>query len=98
MGLGKRKYDYTPLPKWKFDVMAGHAVITHRAPDELGEWQSEDTVIEPTEFRAVLDLANLEKGWIAFVSGSGVDFHAVSVRSGKDYSDKPPTPKHREGF
>jgi hypothetical protein len=97
MGI-KRKYNYAPLPRWNFDVLAGHGVLTHRVK-ENAEWVNEDTVIEPAKFRGVFDLAHgFEIGWVAYLTGVGLDAHLVNVRSGEDYAAKPPSDKHREGI
>jgi hypothetical protein len=61
------------------------------------DWHNEQTRIELPEFRGTPDLPNIEKGWIAFVKGKGLDTKLVPVRSGKDHGDAP-SEDHREGL
>jgi hypothetical protein len=97
MGIGKRKTSGEPLPRLVWDFKACQVYTEFRTNDG-GDWHSEQTPIELADFRCVTDLTNLEIGWIAFVTGQGLDTDLVRVRSGKDYSDTRPSDKHQEGF
>jgi hypothetical protein len=93
MALGKRKdtADFTPLVK--FDARNGQATRCDRA-EVNGVWTTKAVDITDN-FEAVVDLANIEVGWAAFVSGGAPDFRMFPL--GADIGERP-SDKHKEGF
>jgi hypothetical protein len=93
MAIGRRKTD-DRLGKWSWDFQLGKPVLEDRV-HTAGGWDNQQRNIEIEKFRAVIDLPNVERGWIAYLKGEGLN--AVLVRLGRDYGD-PPSNKHREGL
>jgi hypothetical protein len=94
MGLGLRKSGGNRMGKLTWDFRDGHAVIEDRVKTDFG-WDSEQRNVENSEFRAIFDLANVERGWIAFLKGVGIN--AKLVPAGDDPGDQP-SEDHREGL
>jgi hypothetical protein len=94
MAIGKRKTDGDRLGKWSWDFSLGKSVLEDRVRTDNG-WESQQRNIENKEFRAVIDLPNLERGWVAYVKGEGLNAELAKI--GKDYGD-PPSDKHKEGL
>jgi hypothetical protein len=93
MAIGKRKTgDSIGKLTWEFG--AGAFVAEDRVYAD-GEWQNKQTNIANSEFRAVVDLANTETGWIAFLKGEGLN--AVLAKIGHDYGARP-SDDHHEGL
>jgi hypothetical protein len=93
MALGKRKSAGEFLPALKFDARIGKLYLHDRICTN-GNWESQQTNIEPDKFRAVFDLQNLQIGWINFVKGAAPEL--ALVPAGEDPGE-PPSDKHKEG-
>jgi len=94
MALGKRKTaanDY--LPMLKFDARVGTFNLQNRVL-ENGKWTTEQRDVTD-DFRAVFDLANLQRGWIRFSQRAAPDM--AMVAAGEDPGDAP-SPDHKEGI
>jgi hypothetical protein len=92
MAIGRRKSD--SLGKWIWDFSIGKSVLEDRVYTGNG-WETEQRNIENDKFRAVFDLPNVERGWIAYIKGEGLN--AVLASRGKDYGDRP-SDQHWEGL
>jgi hypothetical protein len=92
MAIGKRKTDGERRLNWDFKI--GKFVFEDRTRTDSG-WENQQTNVENDKFRAVPDLPNLERGWIAYLKGEGLN--TVLVPLGQDYGN-PPSDKHREGL
>jgi hypothetical protein len=93
MGLGKRKTSNDFLPTLKCDARAGTLYPQDRVYQD-GKWQTEQRDITDS-FRAVFDLANLQRGYIKFAQGIAPD--VTMVPAGQDPGD-PPSADHKEGL
>jgi hypothetical protein len=93
MGLGKRKQT-SIVPRLKYDGRAGKFSLISRV-QENNEWFNDQVDIAPGDFRAVVDLDNLEIGWIHYPEGGAPDIKLVKV--GQEIGD-PPGDKHKEGI
>jgi len=78
----------------KFDARSGEMNRCDREQDSNGTWHTKQVDITET-FEAIVDLENMEIGWIAFPPGGQPDFRMVPV--GTDVGE-PPTDNHKEGF
>jgi hypothetical protein len=94
MAIGRRKLDDRP-GKLAWDFENGCMVLEDRVRTDSGDWEIQQRKVENDKFRAVIDLPNIERGWIAFVKGEGLN--AVLARLGQDYGD-PPSDQHKEGL
>jgi hypothetical protein len=94
MALGKRKdaLNFTPLVK--FDARNGKLFRCDRVQDDTGDWETKQTDITDS-FSAIVDMENIEIGWIAFSSGGPPDFKMVPV--GSEIGERP-SDNHKEGF
>jgi len=73
------------LPIVKFDSKAGDWRLQNRVQDTAGQWIKQESEMSiPIKF--VMDMENLEVGWLGFVSGKP-DFNVVKV--GQPIPDKP---------
>jgi hypothetical protein len=97
MGLGQRKTGGEPLPRLVWDAKGCQIYTEVRTNSGGNDWFNEQNRIELPEFRGTPDLSNIEKGWIAYVKGKGLDTKLVPVHSGKDHGDAP-SDDHREGL
>lgn len=77
----------------KFDARAGRFFRVDRSQDSAGAWQSDDVEV-PVGSTFVMDLANIEVGWISFTSGRP-DFHLVPL--GQPLPAKP-SADHKQGL
>jgi len=91
MAIGRRKTDGDRRLNWDFGI--GKFVLEDRTRDT--GWENQQQNVENDKFRAVIDLVNIERGWIAYLKGVGLD--TKLVRLGQDYGDQP-SDKHREGL
>jgi hypothetical protein len=94
MGLGRRKTGGESLGKLSWDFELGKAVLEDRVRTANG-WETEQHNVENDEFRAICDLPNVERGWIAFIKGQGIN--AKLVLAGEDPGEQP-SDDHREGL
>lgn len=77
------------IPIVKYDAKAGRAFRVDRI-------DGANTPIDITSnFKAVMDLANIEIGWISFAANSAPDFRLVPI--GQPTGPKP-SENHKEGF
>lgn len=94
MAIGRRKLD-DRLGKLAWDFEIGCMVLEDRVRTDSGGWENQQRNVENDKFRAVIDLPNIERGWIAFVKGEGLN--AVLAPLGQGYGD-PPSNQHKEGL
>jgi hypothetical protein len=92
MAIGRRKSDTLSKLAWDFEI--GCMVLEDRVYTN-GGWDTEQRNVENDKFRAVIDLPNIARGWIAYVKGEGLN--AVLAPLGRDYGDRP-SDKHNEGL
>lgn len=81
------------VPIVKYNAKAGRIYRIDRHNDGQG-WVTDEIEIT-NEFSAVLDMENIEIGWMLFGSGQAPDFKLVPL--GADPGARP-TDKHKEGF
>jgi hypothetical protein len=72
MAIGRRKLDDRP-GKLAWDFENGCMVLEDRVRTDSGDWEIQQRKVENDKFRAVIDLPNIERGWIAFVKGEGLN-------------------------
>lgn len=83
------------LPFCKYDSRGGRLTRNDRTQDGSGNYVSSPVDITRT-FRAVIDLANLEVGWMHFAAGQAPQMHLA--RLGEAFPDEPAGPdKFRRG-
>lgn len=80
------------LPVLKFDAKAGDFIAVNREPQSDGTWDKTEIEIEKP-FKFVVDMENLEVGWISFKPGA-VNF--TLSRIGERLPPQP-TPDHKQG-
>ena len=93
MGLGKRKDTANITPLVKYDARNGRLTRCDRV-QENGGWATQAVDIT-NDFEAVMDLPNIETGWVLLASGSAPDLRMFPL--GDDIGDRP-SDKHKEGF
>lgn len=81
------------VPIIKYDARAGRMFRVDRS-DDTGRWESNPVEITSV-FQAVIDLENIETGWLHFPTGGAPDIRTVKI--GQALPDRP-TDKHRTGF
>jgi len=81
------------VPIIKFDAKAGEFLAVNREQQADGTWES-DTVEQELPLKFIMDLENIEVGWLSFASGAP-DF--VMVRLGEKMPAKP-TEDHKQAF
>lgn len=84
--------DYTPVVK--FDARAGRMFRVDRSQDSGGQWQTDN--VEVTQgFTAVMDLENIQVGWLLFAQGVAPQLTLVPLGQAL-----PPRPsdQHKQGF
>ena len=81
------------VPIIKFDAKAGEFLAVNREQQADGTWESH-TVKQELPFKFIMDLENIEVGWLSFASGAP-DF--VMVRLGEKMPAKP-TEDHKQAF
>jgi hypothetical protein len=81
------------VPILKYDSRAGRLFRVDRS-NESGQWET-DTVEITNDFQAVIDMENVEVGWMNFQAGSAPDFKMVAL--GEQLPPKPGD-AHRQGF
>lgn len=85
--------DFNRTPIIKYDARAGRIFRIDRSNDS-GAWETNQ--VEITQgFQAVMDLENIEVGWMHFPAGDAPSF--LLVKLGEPFPDKPST-DHRQGF
>jgi hypothetical protein len=92
MALGKRRDSGNYLPIAKYDARVGTFYLQDRV-FAGGAWQTEQRDVTQG-FKAVFDLANLQRGYIRFPKGAAPE--TLLVPAGKDPGD-PPSDEHKEG-
>lgn len=80
-------------PIIKYDARAGRIFRVDRS-DATGSWESNPVEIT-TVLQAVMDLENIETGWLHFPTGGAPDIRTVKMGAG--LPDRP-SDKHRTGF
>ena len=81
------------LPVIKFDAKAGDFIAINREPQSDGTWEKNEVEIEKP-FKFVIDMENLQIGWISFKPGA-VDFTMVHI--GEKIPARP-TDDHKQGI
>jgi hypothetical protein len=94
MGIGKRRDTPNIIPRCNFDARSGEMNRCDREQDGGGNWHTKQVDITEN-FEAIIDLENIEVGYIAFTLGGQPDFRMVPV--GTDLGE-PPSDNHKEGF
>jgi hypothetical protein len=94
MGLPQGSNDGDIKPRIEFDAKAGMWSRVDRSQDAAGMWNSAKTEMEKGGM-FIMDLANIEVGWIAFGGGGAPDFRMVP--NGTPVGPKP-TDGHKAGF
>jgi hypothetical protein len=84
--------DRTPIVK--YDARAGRLFRVDRTQAD-GSWESETVEITPV-FQAIMDLENIELGWLYFPTNGAPEIDVAPY--GKPLPDKPPGGKARPGF
>src|SRR5262245_28207393 len=93
MAIGKRRTGGESMPLLKYDARVGRLYTQDRV-FEFGAWQTVQADISDA-FRATMDLANLQQGWIAFPKGEPPS--AVLFPAGAEIGD-PPDTDHKQGL
>ena len=81
------------LPIIKFNATSGEFLAVNREQQADGTWKS-DIVEQELPFKFIMDLENIEVGWLSFASGAP-DF--VMVRIGEKKPAQP-TEDHKKAF
>lgn len=81
------------MPHLKYDARAGRIFRVDRS-DASGQWVNDNVEIT-ANFQAVIDLENIETGWLNFPTAAAPDIKTVKM--GQPLPDRPST-KHRGGF
>jgi len=81
------------LPIIKFDAKAGEFIKVDSEQTADGTW-SKDQIELDIPFKVIMDLENIEVGWLAFPLG-GPDFHMVKLG---DKMPAQPTDEHKQAF
>jgi len=94
--------DRTPV--LKYNAKAGRFYRVDRSQDAGGEWQTKEVEIRDSDFKAIVDLENIEIGWLLFAAGAAPDIRVTRLNAApKDNAGNPlladrPSPKHKQGF
>lgn len=81
------------VPVLKYDGRAGRLFRVDRS-NASGQWETEQ--VEVTNgFQAIMDLENIETGWLHFPTGGAPDIRTVKI--GTPLPERP-SDKHRAGF
>lgn len=78
----------------KYDARAGRIFRLDRTQDANGEWQSDQPEIT-TGFQAIMDLENIQVGYLAFPAGAAPQMSLVKL--GEPIGEKP-SDLHKPGF
>lgn len=84
--------DRTPV--LKYDARAGRIFRVDRTQGADG-WTSNPVEIPSNVFQAVMDVENIETGWLHFPTGGAPDIKVVPIN--QPFPEKP-SDKHRSGF
>lgn len=82
------------MPVVKYDARAGRMFREERTQDGGGNYVN-DSVDITSSFKAIVDLENVETGWIMFAQGMAPDFQLVPM--GTELPARP-TPNHKNGI
>ena len=82
------------VPIIKFDAKAGEFIKVDKEQAADGTWVADQSEID-LPFKAVMDLANIEVGWLAFPLAGPPDFHMVKLG---DKMPAQPTDEHKQAF
>lgn len=82
------------VPVLKYDARAGRIFRIDREQDASGAWQTDQVEITQ-DFQAVMDLENIQVGWLHFPAGSAPSINVVKF--GEAMPDKP-SKDHKQGF
>lgn len=80
-------------PIIKYDARAGRIFRVDRS-NESGSWETEQVEIT-NGFQAIMDLENIETGWLSFPAGGAPDIKTVKI--GTPMPERP-SDKHKSGF
>lgn len=91
--LEDKKGGNSYLAVLKFDAKAGDWLAVNREPQSDGTWEKNEVEVK-APFKVLMDLNNLEVGWLSFKPG------AVSFEMTKLGNPMPqrPTPDHKQGI
>lgn len=84
--------EYNPV--CKYDARAGRFFRVDRTQDSGGNWQTNNVEIT-NGFQAVMDLENIQVGWMMFAANIAPQFTLVPL--GDPFPDKP-SDNHKQGF
>ncbi len=86
------------LPIVKYDSRAGRIFRMDRIQDASGNYTTEPVDIT-SYFKAMIDLENVETGWINFTPGAAPSFSMITMKQLKDGVPFParPSVKHKNG-
>lgn len=82
------------IPIIKYDARAGRVFRVDRSQNAAGQYESETVEITPV-FQAVIDLENIELGWLSFPANAAPDMVVAPV--GQPLPSRP-SANHRSGF
>ena len=91
MALGKRKDEGNFLPIAKFDARVGKLYLQDRMLTDSG-WETKLRDVT-SEFEAIFDLKNIQRGWARFPKGAAPEL--TLVPAGEDPGEAP-TDEHKE--
>lgn len=96
MGLNLPNADsnFSKIPIIKYDSRAGRIFRPDRIETQSG-WETTQVELPQASFQAVMDMENVEVGYLHFPTGGAPDLRMVKL--GQAFPDKP-TDKHRPGF
>ncbi len=86
--------DFESIPIVKYDARAGRVSLEDRVQGAAG-WEKQTTPVADGKFKAVVDLENIETGWMLFASGVAPDFRLFPMNTD---IGAPPSSGHKEGF
>lgn len=86
--------DFDRTPIIKYDARAGRIFRIDRSQDGSGTWQTDQVEIT-NGFQAVMDLENIQVGWLHFPAGGAPSIQVVKF--GEAMPAKPSN-DHKQGF
>lgn len=85
---------FSRVPILKYDARAGRLFRVDREANAAGQFESNAVEIT-SAFQAVIDVENIERGWLSFPTNAAPDI--VTAPFNAPMPDKP-SPNHRPGF
>lgn len=86
--------DFNRTPIIKYDARAGRIFRVDRSQDGGGTWQTDNVEITQ-DFQAIMDLENIQVGWLHFPAGAAP---SISVVKFGEAMPAKPSPDHKQGF